>query len=141
MASSRSSSDGAFMSHKGTPLLKVQGLIKAFGGFLALNGIGFHVNAGEVLGLVGPNGSGKTTCVNVISGLYPPTAGRVILDGKDVAGLSSHRLVHAGIARTFQVPKPFMMLTVRENIEVAAAYGGGAAVDTQALLASCDLDR
>jgi branched-chain amino acid transport system ATP-binding protein len=128
------------MSHKGTLLLKVDGLVKAFGGFLALNGIAFHVNAGEVLGLVGPNGSGKTTCINVISGLYPPSSGRVILDGVDVGGLRSHRLVHRGIARTFQVPKPFMTLTVRENIEVAAAYGGKAAIDIPALLASCELD-
>jgi branched-chain amino acid transport system ATP-binding protein len=128
------------MSHKGAPLLKAEGLVKAFGGFLALNGIAFHVNAGEVLGLVGPNGSGKTTCINAISGLYPPTAGRVILDGEDVGGLRSHQLVHRGIARTFQVPKPFMTLTVRENVEVAAAYGGGAAIDIRALLASCELD-
>jgi branched-chain amino acid transport system ATP-binding protein len=128
------------MSHKGTPLLRVEGLVKAFGGFLALNGIAFHVSAGEVLGLVGPNGSGKTTCINVISGLYPPTSGQVILDGEDVGGLRSHQLVHRGIARTFQVPKPFMTLTVRENIEVAAAYGGEAEIDIPALLASCELD-
>jgi branched-chain amino acid transport system ATP-binding protein len=128
------------MSHNGTPLLQIEGLVKSFGGFKALSGIGFHAKAGEVLGLVGPNGSGKTTCINVISGLYAPDAGRVILDGKDVSGLPSHRLVHRGIARTFQVPKPFMTLTVRENIEVAAAYGGGSPVDADALLATAGLD-
>jgi branched-chain amino acid transport system ATP-binding protein len=120
--------------------LKIDGLVKTFGGFFALNGISFHLNAGEVLGLVGPNGSGKTTCINVISGLYPPASGRVLLDGEDVSGLPAHRLVHRGIARTFQVPKPFMTMTVRENVEVAAAYGGGADADIPALLAASELD-
>src|SRR5215469_11060166 len=118
MASSRSFSAGGSMSPD--PLLTVDGLLKRFGGFRALDGLSFTLQAGEVLGLVGPNGSGKTTCINVISGLYAPDAGRVILDGKDVGGLASHQLVHRGVARTFQVPKPFMTLTVRENIEVAA---------------------
>jgi branched-chain amino acid transport system ATP-binding protein len=129
------------MSRSGEPLLRVEGLVKSFGGFQALSGIGFHVDAGEVLGLVGPNGSGKTTCINVVSGLYPPTAGRVILEGEDIGGLAPHKLVHRGIARTFQVPKPFMTLTVRENIEVAAAYGGGHPVDVQSVLAAVELER
>jgi branched-chain amino acid transport system ATP-binding protein len=129
------------MSRSGEPLLRVQGLVKSFGGFQALSGIGFHVDAGEVLGLVGPNGSGKTTCINVVSGLYPPTAGRVILEGEDIGGLSPHKLVHRGIARTFQVPKPFMTLTVRENIEVAAAYGGGHPIDVDAVLVAVELDH
>lgn len=128
------------MSPNGEPLLRVEKLVKAFGGFQALAGIGFHVAAGEVLGLVGPNGSGKTTCINVISGLYPPTAGQVLLEGRNVAGLPSHRLVHLGIARTFQVPKPFMTLTVRENVEIAASYGGGKPVDIDAVLATVNLD-
>src|SRR5207245_4244179 len=79
--------------------------------------------SGEVLGLVGPNGSGKTTCINVISGLYPADGGEVLFEGKSISGTKSHRLVHLGINRTFQVPKPFLALTVRENIEVAIAYG------------------
>ncbi len=128
------------MSPNGEPVLRVEGLVKAFGGFLALNGVGFHVRAGEVLGLVGPNGSGKTTCINVISGLYPPTFGRVIFESQDVSSLPSHKLVHKGIARTFQVPKPFMTLTVRENIEVAAAFGGRNQADIGALLAAVDLE-
>lgn len=128
------------MSHSVEPLLRVEDLVKTFGGFRALSGVGFHVAPGEVLGLVGPNGSGKTTCINVVTGLYGPTDGRVFFDGHDVGGLPSHRLVHRGIARTFQVPKPFMTLTVAENIEVAATYGGGGPVDVVTLLASVELD-
>lgn len=128
------------MSHSARPLLRVEDLVKTFGGFRALSGVGFHVAPGEVLGLVGPNGSGKTTCINVITGLYGPSAGRVLFDDHEVGGLPSHRLVHLGVARTFQVPKPFMTLTVRENIEIAATYGGGPPVDTMELLASVELD-
>ena len=86
----------------------------------------FHVAAGEILGLVGPNGSGKTTAINVISGLYAPDGGEVALDGAPIGGVASHRLVHRGINRTFQVPKPFLSLTVRENVKVALAYGRAA---------------
>lgn len=125
-----------------TPLLRLDGLIKRFGGFRALDGLSFHLEAGEILGLVGPNGSGKTTCINVISGLYKPDGGEIFLDGRAIGGLASHRLVHLGINRTFQVPKPFMTLTVRENVEIAATYGGRGRerVDIKALLVSLDLD-
>ncbi len=130
------------MSPNVEPLLRVEGLIKNFGGFLALNGVSFHVASGEILGLVGPNGSGKTTCINVISGLYRPNAGRVLLDGREVGGLAAHKLVHLGIARTFQIPKPFMAMTVRENVDVAAAHRrrSGVAPDVDALLATLELD-
>ncbi|HTZ80229.1 MAG TPA: ABC transporter ATP-binding protein [Stellaceae bacterium] len=118
------------------PLLRVEKLVKRFGGFRALDGVSFHLNRGEILGLVGPNGSGKTTCINVISGLYPPDGGAVYLEGESIGGLPSHRLVHRGINRSFQVPKPFLTLTVRENLEVAIAYGRNPAgpVDGKALL-------
>jgi len=105
------------------PILDVADLVKRFGGFHALDGLSFHAAAGEILGLVGPNGSGKTTSINVISGLYAPDGGSVRLDGKPIGGMASHRLVHLGVNRTFQIPKPFMALTVRENIAVALAYG------------------
>jgi len=125
-----------------TPLLNIEGLVKRFGGFRALDGVSFHVLSGEILGLVGPNGSGKTTCINVISGLYGSDGGAVQFEGRPIGGLASHRLVHLGINRTFQVPKPFLTLTVRENVEVAAAHGrrlnGG--VDLDELLASLELD-
>jgi branched-chain amino acid transport system ATP-binding protein len=115
------------MSPDRAPILSVSKLIKRFGGFHALDGLSFHVASGEILGLVGPNGSGKTTAINVISGLYGPDGGEVVLDRASIGGVASHRLVHRGINRTFQVPKPFMSLTVRQNVEVALAYGGATA--------------
>jgi branched-chain amino acid transport system ATP-binding protein len=111
------------MSRDMTPILDVSGLVKRFGGFRALDGLNFHVTHGEILGLVGPNGSGKTTAINVISGLYAPDGGTITFDGVAIGGIASHKLVHRGINRTFQVPKPFQSLTVRQNIEIARAYG------------------
>jgi branched-chain amino acid transport system ATP-binding protein len=126
---------------KKPPLLALAGLVKRFGGFVALDGLNLELKAGEILGLVGPNGSGKTTCINVISGLYRPDGGAVLFEGRDIGGLPSHRLVHLGINRTFQIPKPFLTLTVRENVEVAIAYGRNpqGRIDADALLASLDL--
>ena len=115
------------MSPDSAPILSVSKLVKRFGGFHALDGLSFHVSEGEILGLVGPNGSGKTTAINVISGLYGPDGGEVEMDGVSIGGVASHKLVHRGINRTFQVPKPFLSLTVRQNAEVALAYGGAAA--------------
>jgi branched-chain amino acid transport system ATP-binding protein len=112
------------MSPEPGPLLVIDGLVKRFGGFRALDGLSFSVGKGEILGLVGPNGSGKTTCINVISGLYRPDGGAIRFEGRPIGGLPSHRLVHAGINRTFQVPRPFLTLTVRENVEIALTYGG-----------------
>ncbi len=129
------------MSPNAPPLLAVEGLVKRFGGFRALDVLSFSVGAGEILGLVGPNGSGKTTCINVISGLYRPDGGTIRFAGRPIGGMPSHRLVHAGINRTFQVPRPFLTLTVRENVEIAMAYGGnrGGGSDVEALLSSLDL--
>ena len=124
------------MSPDTKPILSVHKLVKRFGGFVALDGLSFHAAPGEVLGLVGPNGSGKTTAINVISGLYAPDGGEVAFDGASIGGVASHKLVHRGINRTFQVPKPFMSLTVRENVRVALAYGhiGGTPPGLDALL-------
>jgi branched-chain amino acid transport system ATP-binding protein len=114
------------MSPEQKPILDVARLVKRFGGFTALDGLSFHVASGEILGLVGPNGSGKTTAINVVSGLYAPDGGEVAFDGHAIGGIASHRLVHRGINRTFQIPKPFLSLSVRENIRVALAYGRAA---------------
>jgi branched-chain amino acid transport system ATP-binding protein len=124
------------------PLLNVQGLVKRFGGFRALDGVTLHLHPGEVIGLVGPNGSGKTTCINVISGLYAPDGGTVRYDGRSIGGEKSHRLVKAGINRTFQSPKPFLSLTVRENVDLAAHYGDPKpGFDVDKLLAELELDQ
>jgi branched-chain amino acid transport system ATP-binding protein len=120
------------MSPDSVPILNVSMLVKRFGGFYALDGLSFHVSSGEILGLVGPNGSGKTTAINVISGLYAPDGGEVALDGASIGAVASHRLVHRGINRTFQIPKPFLSLTVRQNVEVALAYGGAATAPAMA---------
>jgi len=101
------------------PLLVVNQVVKKFGGFKALDGVSFSVSRGEVLGLVGPNGSGKTTCINVISGLYNPDGGEVHFKGNLCNHLEMHKMAKLGLNRTFQIPKPFMSLTVAQNIEVA----------------------
>src|SRR5271156_286062 len=111
------------MSLESAPLLQVLKLVKRFGGFYALDGLSFHVRPGEILGLVGPNGSGKTTAINVISGLYAPDGGEVVFDGSSIGGTASHRLEQGGISRPFQIPNPFLSLPVRENVRVALAYG------------------
>jgi len=120
------------MSPEPTPILNVSKLTKRFGGFYALDGLSFHVASGEILGLVGPNGSGKTTAINVISGLYAPDGGEIVLDGALIGAVASHKLVHRGVNRTFQIPKPFLSLTVRQNVEVALAYGGAAEAPSMA---------
>jgi branched-chain amino acid transport system ATP-binding protein len=133
------------VSPSARPLLRIDQLVKRFGGFRALDGVSFQLAPGEVLGLVGPNGSGKTTCINVISGLYAPDGGSVMFEGASIGATPMHRLARLGINRTFQSPKPFLSLTVRENVEIAAAYGHGGAVagappDLSELLASMQLD-
>lgn len=125
------------------PILAVEGLVKRFGGFRALDGVNLTISPGEVLGLVGPNGSGKTTCINVVSGLHRPDGGRVLFRGRSVGGMKAHRLARAGISRTFQSPHPFASLSVRQNVLVAATYGAAAghAADIDTLLATLELDH
>jgi branched-chain amino acid transport system ATP-binding protein len=104
-------------------MLTVHGLTKRFGGFTALNGVSFEVRKGEILGLIGPNGSGKTTCFNCVSGALPATAGSIRFDEHEIAGLTPDAICHRGIARTFQIPRPFRKLTILENVAVAAHFG------------------
>lgn len=101
------------------PLLVVNQVIKKFGGFKALDGVSFSVDKGEVLGLVGPNGSGKTTCINAISGLYNPDGGEIRFKGVQCNRTPMHKMAKLGLNRTFQIPKPFLSLTVEENIQIA----------------------
>ncbi|HEX6082093.1 MAG TPA: ABC transporter ATP-binding protein [Methylomirabilota bacterium] len=104
-------------------MLTVDRLTKQFGGFTALNGISFEVKAGEILGLIGPNGSGKTTCFNCISGALAPTAGSIRFKDVEIGGLTPDAICHRGLARTFQIPRPFRKLTILENVAVAAHFG------------------
>ncbi|MDB5039594.1 MAG: transporter ATP-binding protein [Candidatus Eremiobacteraeota bacterium] len=103
--------------------LRISNVGMRFGGLWALNEVSFDVERGAVLGLIGPNGSGKTTLMNVISGVYKPTAGEVTYGGKRIADVPTHAVCHLGIARTFQIVKPFASLSVRENVAVGAMYG------------------
>ncbi|HTX52089.1 MAG TPA: ABC transporter ATP-binding protein [Candidatus Baltobacteraceae bacterium] len=101
-----------------SPVLRVEGITKRFGGLTALEGVRFSVEAGEVVGLIGPNGAGKTTLFNVISGIEPPSAGRVVFRGEPISGLAPHLIARRGLARTFQIVRPFPGLTVLENLAV-----------------------
>jgi branched-chain amino acid transport system ATP-binding protein len=107
------------------PLLRVSGVTMLFGGVAAVQDISFDVRTGEILGLIGPNGAGKTTLVNVISGVMPPTRGTVIFRGRHISGLPCHVVGSLGVARTFQIVRPFQNLSVRENVAVGAMYGTG----------------
>jgi branched-chain amino acid transport system ATP-binding protein len=106
-------------------VLVVNGLVKRFGGFTAVNNVSFRVEKGEILGLIGPNGSGKSTIFNMLSGTLVPTAGSVQFDGHEIAGHAPHRIINGGIGRTFQIPRPFRRLTLFENVALAGFYGQG----------------
>ena len=103
--------------------LSIENVAMYFGGLHALDDVSFEVERGSVVGLIGPNGSGKTTLMNVISGVYKPTYGGVRFNGKRIADVPTYAVCRLGIARTFQVVKPFANLTVRENVAVGAMYG------------------
>lgn len=104
-------------------LIGCTGVCKAFGGVQALDDVAMRVDAGEILGLVGPNGSGKSTLINVLSGFYPADRGRVEFDGVNLLTLEAHEVAARGIARTFQIPRPFGTMTPRENVAVSYMFG------------------
>jgi branched-chain amino acid transport system ATP-binding protein len=108
------------------PLLRVADLGKRFGGFTALDGIAFDVGAGERVGLIGPNGSGKSTLVNCLCGTLRNDSGTVRFDGHAVNGLAAHQRTRLGMARSFQLPRPFRSLSVAENIRIPLLYTVGA---------------
>ncbi|HTM62109.1 MAG TPA: ABC transporter ATP-binding protein [Burkholderiales bacterium] len=103
-------------------LLKIGGLSKNFGGFAALTNVSIEVAKGERFGLIGPNGSGKTTLINCVSGLLRNDAGSIVFDGEEVSRMPAYRRTRRGIARSFQVPRPFRTMTVLENLLVPSAY-------------------
>ena len=105
-------------------ILELRNLTKAFGGLVAINKLEFSVDEGEIIGLIGPNGSGKTTSFNLISGFLKPDIGTIFFKGKDITGLKPHKICHGGIARTFQLTKPLAGLTTLQNVMIGRMYGG-----------------
>jgi len=110
----------------GDPIVVCTAVTKQFGGVRALDGVSLTVREGELVGLVGPNGSGKTTLVNLMSGAFRPTGGTIVLSGTSIAGLPPHRIAHIGMARTYQIPRPFHSMTVRDNVATAIMFGRSA---------------
>src|SRR5579863_2264071 len=106
-------------------VLTVSGLVKRFGGFTEGNNVSFRIEQGEILGLIGPNGFGKPTFFNLLSGTLVPTAGSILFDGVEIAGLAPHRIINRGVGRTFQIPRPFHRLSIFENVALAGFYGQG----------------
>ncbi|MGO4392953.1 ATP-binding cassette domain-containing protein [Variovorax sp. M-6] len=107
----------------GAVLLRARGVRKSFKGVQALRGVDLELRRGEILGLLGPNGSGKSTFINVASGHYAVTAGLIEFDGRRISGIPAHRIAQGGIARTYQIPRPFAHLTVLENVALPAMFG------------------
>ena len=110
----------------GATLLAVRDLRKSFKGVRALDGVDLDVREGEILGVIGPNGSGKSTLINVVSGHYRADTGSIRFAGEELAGLPAHRIARAGIARTYQIPRPFAQLSVRDNVALTAMFGAAA---------------
>jgi branched-chain amino acid transport system ATP-binding protein len=105
-----------------TPVLQVAGLRRGFGGLVAVNDLGFDVGQGEIMGLLGPNGSGKTTALNLMSGVLRPDAGTIRLMGQDIAGLAAYKIARLGLARTFQLVRVLDGMDCRENIKAGLAF-------------------
>ena len=108
------------------PVIEVDDVAKWYGGVRALDGVSLEVRRGELVGLVGPNGSGKSTLIGLLSGVLRPTSGSIRIVGRPIAGLEPHEVAHLGIARTYQIPRPFDSMTVRDNVAMAIMFGRGA---------------
>ncbi|WP_210346919.1 ABC transporter ATP-binding protein [Aminobacter sp. SR38] len=106
------------------PILKLDGIVKRFGGLTAVNDVSMRVSAGEVVGILGPNGSGKTTLFSTVSGFLRPNAGTIEFDGKPIQGMQPHEICNLGLARTFQIVQPFMGLRVLDNVVVGCLASG-----------------
>jgi branched-chain amino acid transport system ATP-binding protein len=126
-------------------LLEVEGLVKRFGGFTALNRVSLSVKAGERFGLIGPNGSGKTTLINCVSGVLPVDGGSIRFEGREITAVPPHQRTRLGIVRSFQIPKPFTSMTVRENLGIPLEYaaagraGGEGSANADEILESIGL--
>ena len=129
-------------------LLQARDVTKRFGGFVALDAVNVEVRLGERLGLIGPNGSGKSTLVNCISGLLRNDSGAIVFEGVDIRGLPAHQRTRIGIARSFQIPKPFTSMTVLENLAIPLEYAakewahpGQVVADAMEILRQIGLDQ
>ena len=120
-------------------LLEVQNVTKSFGGLNAVDNVSFSVERGELIGLIGANGAGKTTLFSVIAGNLKPTSGDIRLDGQSIANLPPFRVSQLGIARTFQIVRPFLAMTVEENVEIAARFGRAQQGGVQARLEAAEI--
>jgi len=120
-------------------LLEVQNVTKSFGGLNAVDNVSFSVERGELIGLIGANGAGKTTLFSVIAGNLKPTSGDIRLDGQSIANLPPFRVSQLGIARTFQIVRPFLAMTVEENVEIAALFGRAQQGGVQARLDAAEI--
>jgi len=121
-----------------SPLLEASGLSRHYGGLKAVDDVSLTLEPGTVLGLIGPNGAGKTTLLNLMSGCERPTAGRLAVDGRDLTGARPWAFARAGVARTFQIGKPFRRLTVAENVTTGALYGSEPERRRAAARSRCD---
>jgi branched-chain amino acid transport system ATP-binding protein len=119
-------------------MLETCGLTRRFGMLRAVSDVSLSVQPGTVLGVIGPNGAGKSTLINLITGHLRPSAGIVLIDGTDLTGAPPWRIAHAGVARTFQIVKPFRGMTVRENVAISAMYGQAAPVAKRVAFALAD---
>ncbi len=114
-------------------ILELRDVSKSIGGLLILNRLSLSLQSGEALGILGPNGAGKTTMLNMISGEMPPSSGQIFFDGKDITSLPAYQRCHMGIARTYQIPRPFAGMTVYENVLVGATHSRRNGHDTRKL--------
>lgn len=123
------------------PVLEVRGVTRRFGGLVAVRDVSFSLEPGEILAVIGQNGAGKSTLLSVVGGARRPTGGDVYLDGRRITNRSTDRVCRAGLSRTFQIPKPFAHMSVRENVRVAAEFGGRrrGAERHEAILEFCEL--
>src|SRR5262245_31626665 len=120
-------------------LLELQNVTKTFGGLNAVDDVSFSVERGELVGLIGANGAGKTTLFSLIAGNLTPTTGDIRLDGKPIVNLPPYRVSQLGIARTFQIVRPFLAMTVEENVEIAALFGRAQHGSAQARLEGAEI--
>ncbi len=114
-------------------LLELRGVDKAFGGLTVVSDLDLHVDEGEIVSVIGPNGAGKTTVFNLITGIYRPDDGDIVLDGRSLVGLPPHQITRRGVARTFQTLRLFLNMTVRENV-MAVQYGRTKATVVESIL-------